>query len=184
MAPHPPSEDPAALLLARLRQAGWYLGVAESLTGGLLADRFVRVPGASQVFRGGLLTYATELKEDLLGVDGTVLATHGPVHPDVAAQMAIGAASSLGAEVTLATTGAAGPAGQDGQDVGTLYLACAHPSGVWVRHYRLAGSREHLRSAAVGLALSLGLATVDAVVQRTPGPRAGPVGNNQGASWR
>ncbi|MGC0143816.1 CinA family protein [Pseudactinotalea sp. Z1732] len=166
------AENPAATLLARLGAACWSLGAAESLTGGLLADRIVQVPGASATFRGSVVSYATDVKRDLLGVDAGLLAAHGPVHPLVAAQMAAGAAQLLGTDLTLATTGVAGPAGQDGQGVGTIYLACAHPGGVWVRHYRLAGGREQLRASSVDLALALGAAAIR------------PTGNKQDAPGR
>lgn len=145
----------AALVLQVLAGRGLTLGVAESLTGGLLAGRIVAVPGASQVFRGGVITYATELKADLLGVDRDLLARHGPVHPQVATQMARGAQQVLGVNVALATTGVAGPSPQDGQGVGTVYLALAHGPVTWVRHYHLAGSRAQLRRASVDLALAL-----------------------------
>src|SRR5699024_4278164 len=97
---------------------------------------------------------------ELVGVDPGLLNTHGPVHPRVAEQMAAGARQVLGVEVALATTGVAGPAAQDGRDVGTVYLACAHPQGLWVRHYQLAGSRAQVRAACVDLALALGSAAV------------------------
>ena len=154
------ADDVAARLLQMMAARGLSLGVAESITGGLLAGRIVSVPGASQVFRGGVVSYATELKHELLGVDSDLLNTHGPVHPHVAEQMAAGARQVLDVDVALATTGVAGPAAQDGRDVGTVYLACAHPHGVWVRHYQVAGSRVQVRTACVDLALALGSAAV------------------------
>lgn len=156
-------DDAAARLLRVLTARGLSLGVAESLTGGLLAGQIVAVPGASQAFRGGVVSYATELKRDLLGVDAGLLDRHGPVHPHVAAQMAGKTRLVLGVDVALATTGVAGPSAQDGLGVGTVYLACAHPQGVWVRHYQLAGSRAALRAACVNLALALGSAAVSSM---------------------
>ena len=78
----------ASEVVALLRELSWMLGVAESLTGGLLAAAVVDVPGASTVFRGGIIAYATPLNTTLLGVDAELLREHGPVHPEVAKQMA------------------------------------------------------------------------------------------------
>ncbi len=152
--------SPAQDLIRALAERGLMLGVAESLTGGLLSSRIVDVPGASAVFQGGMVTYATDRKRALLHVDADLLHRHGPVHPEVAAQMARHARTALAADVTLATTGVAGPAIQHGRQVGTVYLACAHPGGVWIRHYHLGGTRARLRTSTVDLALALGIAAV------------------------
>src|ERR671933_205540 len=87
----------AAELVATLRARGQTLAVAESLTGGALAASVVDVPGASAVLRGAVVAYATDLKHRLLGVDGDLLAAQGPVHPEVARQMADGVRERLGA---------------------------------------------------------------------------------------
>src|SRR5690348_14782860 len=105
---------PAAGVLAALDARGETLAVAESLTGGLLAATIVDVPGASRVFRGGLVVYATELKASLAGVDAGLLAERGPVDPDVARDLARGAALRCGAQWGLSTTGVAGPDPQGG----------------------------------------------------------------------
>ncbi len=99
---------------------GVTFGVAESLTGGEIASAIVSVPGASDVFRGGIVAYATPLKRSLLGVDGTLLDVEGPVHPEVARQMAEGARIACAvdghpADFAIATTGVAGPASQGGR---------------------------------------------------------------------
>ena len=149
------------LLLAQLRAAGLSLGVAESLTGGALAASIVSVPGASAVFRGGVVSYATDLKAALLGVPLSVLAEYGAVHPQVAIGMADGARSRLGVDLALATTGVAGPGQQDGQGVGTVFLAASLAGAqTRVRGYRLGASRAHIRQACVGLALALGLSAI------------------------
>ena len=108
MTPAPPGGAAAELiaLLAARRQS---LAVAESLTGGLLAGALTDVPGASAVFRGGVVAYATELKAVLLGVDRGLLEAHGAVSAEVAAAMAEGVRSRLGATVGAATTGVAAP---------------------------------------------------------------------------
>ncbi|MCW2609670.1 MAG: cina protein, partial [Cryptosporangiaceae bacterium] len=94
-------------VLAALRRRGETLAVAESLTGGLLAATLVAVPGASTVFRGGLVVYATDLKVTLAGVPADLLAERGPVDGDVAAALAAGARDRCGADWGLATTGVA-----------------------------------------------------------------------------
>ena len=118
----------AEALIAALRRRGETLAVAESLTGGLLAATLVDVPGASRVFRGGLIVYATDLKATLAGVPAELLAARGPVDPDVAVALARGARERCGADWGLATTGVAGPEPQDGAAVGTVFVAVAGPS--------------------------------------------------------
>jgi nicotinamide-nucleotide amidase len=143
-------------LLQRLAVNGQTLATAESLTGGLLAATIVDVPGASAVFRGGLVVYATDLKESLAGVPGDLLAGHGPVDPEVAAALAEGARDRCGADWGLSTTGVAGPDPQDGVPVGTIYVACAGPDGGRVvRHIQAIGDRAAVRRAAVEAALTL-----------------------------
>ena len=145
---------PAALLgtLAARRET---LAVAESLTGGLLAAAFVEVPGASAVFRGGLVVYATDLKATLAGVPADLLHRCGAVDPEVAVALAEGARERCGADWGLGTTGVAGPDPQDGQLVGTVYVGCAGPRGATFRGYALDGDRAAVRTGAVAAALAL-----------------------------
>lgn len=151
----PVDDGTAAQVVARLAAAGQTLAVAESLTGGLLAARIVDVAGASAVFRGGIVAYATELKRTLLGVDGALLERHGPVHPEVAAQMAAGVRDRLGSTWALSTTGVAGPGPQDGHPAGTAHIALAGPDGVRVAHLTLSGNRAQVRAGTVDAALRL-----------------------------
>jgi nicotinamide-nucleotide amidase len=146
----------ATEVVRRLRGRRETFAVAESLTGGLLAATIVDVPGASLVFRGGLVVYATDLKATLAGVPPELLAAHGPVHPDVAAALAAGARARCGADWGLGTTGVAGPDPQDGVPVGTVYLGLAGPDGTReVRRLDLAGDRPAIRRATVTAALDL-----------------------------
>jgi nicotinamide-nucleotide amidase len=142
-------------LLARLRDAGATVAVAESLTGGLLSAALSDPPGASAVLRGGLVVYATDLKASLAGVDATLLAEHGAVHPEVARQLAIGVRGRLGATYGLGVTGVAGPDPQDGMPVGTVFAAVASAAGETVRDLRLEGDRAGIRHAAVLATLAL-----------------------------
>jgi nicotinamide-nucleotide amidase len=141
-------------LLETLVGRGETLAAAESLTGGLLAATLVDVPGASRVFRGGLVVYATDLKSTLGGVPADLLAERGPVDPDVALALARGARARCGADWGIATTGVAGPDPQNGIAVGTVFVAVAGPSER-VRDLALSGDRPAIRAATVTAALDL-----------------------------
>lgn len=117
----------ASELVTLCREAGLTLATAESLTAGLLAGTVADVPGASNVLRGGLVVYATDLKHSLAGVDAALLDRQGPVDPTVAGQLARGAAQRCGADIGVGVTGVAGPDSQDGHPVGEVWL------GVWCR---------------------------------------------------
>jgi nicotinamide-nucleotide amidase len=136
-------------LLSTLRERGETLAVAESLTGGLLCARVVDVAGASAVFRGGMVCYATDLKGTLLGVDHRLLAARGAVDPEVAEQMARGVARRLDATWGVATTGVAGPTPQDGHPPGTVFVAVSGPPGAGVVRLALVGDRAAVRAATV-----------------------------------
>jgi nicotinamide-nucleotide amidase len=127
----------AAELLAR----GWTLGVAESVTGGLIASRLVNVSGASAWFRGGIVSYASDIKFDLLGV------TPGPVvSAEAAMAMATGVTKVLKSDVGLSVTGVAGPESQDGQRVGTVFVGVALPgSDGFAVALQLPGDRPRIR---------------------------------------
>jgi nicotinamide-nucleotide amidase len=145
----------AAEVLAELRRRGQTLAVAESLTGGLLAATLVAVPGASTVFRGGIVAYATDLKVRLVHVPPELLTARGPVDADVAAALAAGARERCRADWGLGTTGVAGPDPQGGQPVGRVYVAVAGPAASDVRRLTLAGDRAAIRTATVAAALEL-----------------------------
>jgi len=128
-------------VLQRLEARGWTLGVAESLTGGLIGARITNVPGASRTFRGSIASYATEVKRSVLGVTAERV-----VSEESAQQMAEGAQRVLGADVGIAATGVAGPDEQDGQPVGTVWFALALPGlPVEAVSTRLPGDRERIR---------------------------------------
>ncbi|MDP9613959.1 CinA family protein [Streptomyces hygroscopicus] len=146
----------AAEVLALLERRGQTLAVAESLTGGLVAAELTAVNGASRSFRGSVTAYATELKRELLGVDGGLLAERGAVDAEVARQMARGVRRALGADWGVATTGVAGPTPQDGQPVGTVHVAVAGPSGATASAaLRLEGDRAGIRGDTVRAAVKL-----------------------------
>ena len=138
-----------------LRDLGLSLATAESLTGGLLGATLTSVPGASAVFRGGIVAYATDLKERLLGVAGDVLREEGAVSRRTALAMAAGVRDATGADWALATTGVAGPDPQEGHPPGTVWLAVAGPQGSAALRYSFTGSREAIRDQSVAAALEL-----------------------------
>ncbi|BDR53175.1 competence damage-inducible protein A [Bombiscardovia nodaiensis] len=161
----------ARMILAACGRQGLYIAASESLTGGLLADAFVRIPGASQVFLGSAVTYDSGAKAAILGVDEQLLQTYGAVHPQVAEQMALGTArlygqaGHAGKVIGLSTTGVAGPGPEHGQPAGLVYIGFALPAGmvsnisqsdpsagapgVGSQQLNLLGSRQAVRRSAV-----------------------------------
>ncbi len=136
-----------------LAERGATLAVAESLTGGLLAGRLTDTPGASATFRGGVVTYATDVKDALLGAEAVA---GGAVTPETAAAMARGVRERLGATWGLSTTGVAGPDEQEGQPVGTLHVGMSGPTGTSTRSFRMyVAGRSNLRTFACVQALDL-----------------------------
>ena len=139
-----------SVVLQLLRERGLSLGLAESVTGGLVAGRLTNVPGASEVFRGSIVSYASAVKFDLLGVP------NGPVvNEAAAAAMARGVQRVLDCDVGLALTGVAGPDEQDGMPVGTLCVGIAIGAEVHARTLRMPGQREQMRQMSVISALDL-----------------------------
>lgn len=136
-------------LIATCTQMGLSLAAAESLTGGRFVAALVDVPGASAVVRGGLVTYATDLKASLAGVDADHLEETGPIDPVVAAQMAVGAAVQCVADIGISCTGVAGPDPQDGKDIGLVYTAIAFGGKAKVFEHDLTGDRNEIRDRTV-----------------------------------
>ncbi|QDY07119.1 CinA family protein [Micromonospora sp. HM134] len=170
-----PTGSPAAGVVHSLHERRQTLATVESLTGGLLAAAIVEIAGVSAVYRGGLVTYATELKARLADVPEDLLAQRGPVDPDVAIALAEGGRRRCAADWGLATTGVAGPEPQDGRPVGLVYVAVAGPGGPVVRQLDLDGGRDHIRAAAVIEALRLLATRIHrAFPEPGPGPRPGP----------
>ena len=162
MQPSPEAERVIAALVAQ----GRTVAVAESLTGGQLIAELIDVPGASAAVRGGIVAYATDLKADLLGVSESLLAEHGPVHPEVARRMAIGARHACGrdgqlADLGIATTGVAGPEPQGDAAVGTVFLGISSERGERSIELHLAGDRQQIRRQTVSAALTAMIAELD-----------------------
>jgi nicotinamide-nucleotide amidase len=144
----------AELVLDRCRELGLTLATAESCTGGLVAAALTEIPGSSEVFLGSVVAYANEVKASGLGVPEAALAEYGAVSAEVAAAMAEGARERLGADVTVAVTGVAGPGGGTAEKpVGLVYVAVAAPEASDVRELRLGGSRREIRERATAMSL-------------------------------
>ncbi len=128
----------------------------ESCTGGLAAGRLVNVPGVSDVFKAGFITYSNKAKRKLVGVKKETLERYGAVSPETAREMAVGAAKASGADVALSVTGIAGPdGGSEEKPVGLVYMACFVCGNVWVERFQFKGNRAKIRESSVAAALTL-----------------------------
>ena len=159
------TEEATAVIDAALSK-GLSIGCAESLTGGLVASSIVAIPGASRVFRGGIIAYDSILKHDLLGVDAAALASEGAVTAEAAVAMAEGAIERLGVDIAVATTGVAGPDPDpvSGEKPGTVFIAVAGGGlGTLVRQLSLEGERVDIRQRAATAALQ---ALLDGIATR------------------
>ena len=150
-------------LVQRLTDLGWQLALAESCTGGMVAQRVTSVPGASVVFLGGVIAYHNDVKRDVLDVPATTLASAGAVSTETALAMAQGVRRLLHASLAAAVTGIAGPGGgTDAKPVGIVFIAVAGPRGECVERFVFSGDREAIRTQACDAALRLLLGqTVD-----------------------
>jgi nicotinamide-nucleotide amidase len=148
--------DLAEVVLQLLRTKGKRLAVAESCTGGLLGARLTAIPGSSDVFLGGVISYANEVKEGLLGVRRETLTSVGAVSQEVAREMAAGARSQTGAEAGVAITGVAGPGGgTPAKPVGTVCIAVDYEGDVLTLTSRMIGDRAEIRFRATQAALDM-----------------------------
>ena len=146
----------AHAVCAELRRLGWRIATAESCTGGLVAHLLTEVPGVSEFFELGLVTYADGAKRAQLGVSAEVLRQHGPVSRPTVTQMARGVRKLAGAELGLAISGVAGPTGgTPDKPVGTVHLALATPEGVETCLEQLDGTRSEIKRQAAEAALGM-----------------------------
>ena len=189
----PPAADPhdlppEARLNALLADGQLKIAAAESCTGGNVARRIVDLPGSSAYFLGSVVAYANEAKAKLLGVPEDVLANPGAVSEPTARAMADGARRAFGADVAVATTGIAGPAGgTPRKPVGTVFIAASGPDGTVVEEHRFPGGRADVIAAATETALNLLAAQVEAAIEasdprrQSPGADADPDKRSAGA---
>ena len=135
---------------------GKTLSTAESCTGGLIGSALTAVPGASRVYKGGIISYWSEVKQNLLGVDAALLQTEGPVSEPVAKAMAEGVRRALCTDVAVSVTGLAGPDGDEfGHPVGTVFVGYANGTVSVVKEFHFTGDRESVRRKATEAALRL-----------------------------
>ncbi len=140
----------------RLRKRELQLAVAESCTGGLIGHRLTNVPGSSDYFLGGVITYANEAKVNLLGVSPATLAIHGAVSKECALEMAQGVRSALQADIGLSVTGIAGPSGGTSEKpVGTVWIGLSSPQGEHARHFLWTGDRLAVKEQSAQAALDI-----------------------------
>ncbi|MEA4863437.1 MAG: CinA family protein [Victivallaceae bacterium] len=151
----------AEKLLKLLEKHGWSLATAESCTGGMAASDIVDVPGASEVYKGGVVAYANEAKVRALGVREDILEEYGAVSAECAKAMAQGARSRFAADCAFSTTGVAGPAGgTPDKPVGTVWIAAATPVSFRMEQKHFEGTRQSVRRMAVDRAISLLIETI------------------------
>lgn len=144
----------ASEVLERLQ--GKTLVTAESLTGGGIGALLTAVPGASKVYKGGIISYTDEVKHEALGVPWAYLTTFGAVSAPVAEAMAVGARMCLHADIAVSVTGLAGPEGDEfGNPVGTVFIGYADELGVTAGEYHFSGDREAVRNQTIAAALDL-----------------------------
>ena len=135
---------------------GKTLVTAESCTGGGIGAALTTVPGSSQVYKGGIISYTNAVKTKQLGVDSELLDRVGAVSAPVAEAMALGARNALEADVAVSVTGLAGPDGDNfGNPVGTVYIGYADANIALAREYHFSGDREAVRNQAIESALHL-----------------------------
>jgi len=140
----------AEVVLEELHARGATLALAESCTGGLLANAFTDIPGASEIFLGSVVSYSNDAKVQLLDVPEIILAQHGAVSAETALAMATGAAERIGADYALSITGLAGPTGGTAElPVGTVFLGYTSPNGAWSRKVHYSGDRLTVKARAV-----------------------------------
>jgi nicotinamide-nucleotide amidase len=145
-----------------LRSGGSTIATAESLTGGRLAVALTDVPGASETYLGGVVSYATEIKASVLDVSPEIIDRHGVVSPECAKAMASGVRAVMGATYGISTTGVAGPADQEGKPPGTVFVGIAGPGLVEVVALELTGKREQIQDRSCREAF----AALEAVLRR------------------
>jgi nicotinamide-nucleotide amidase len=162
MLPTDPELESLAMRLGRaLLVHGWKIATAESCTGGWIAKAITDVPGSSQWFHGGAVSYANAAKRDMLGVTDELLAEHGAVSEAAVRAMAEGIRTRSGAELAVAVTGIAGPdGGSEAKPVGTVWFAWATPRGTTAEQQHFPGDREAVRRSSVAHALERLLAHV------------------------
>lgn len=159
---HSQVETLASTLLSRCHSLGLSLGTAESCTAGMIASALGNIPGASQSFKGSIISYVNQIKRDVLGVPEEVLSKYGAVSREVATHMSSGLLHVLDCDLSIAITGLAGPDGDDfGNPVGLIYVNIARPTYSQSFFFHLKGNRQEIRQEATLKALQVALGVLD-----------------------
>lgn len=145
----------AQAIIRGLQAQGLTVATCESLTGGMICAALVDVPGASRVVRGGLITYQTDTKSLLAGVDAGLIEAHGVVSAEVARAMAAGARDALHADIAVSATGMASPGEIGDPPAGTVFVGLASAAGVQAVELHLTGDRQAVRQQTVDTAIKL-----------------------------
>ncbi|MDA3800478.1 MAG: CinA family protein [Kiritimatiellae bacterium] len=146
----------SAALCSKLAEAEQTVSTAESCTGGLVGSFITSVPGSSEIYLGGVISYCNDIKEKLLGVDSNLLIQHGAVSEQVALAMADGCRLKFGSTYAVSVTGIAGPGGAtESKSVGLVYIALSSASKTICEKYQFKGSREEVRLQSVLKVLEL-----------------------------
>lgn len=149
-------------LIQLLREKALFVATAESLTGGMLSAAITSTPGSSDVYLGGVIAYQNQVKEQLLGVSGSLISNQGAVDPEVVAQMAAGVRSKFAKAngknpdqvIGIATTGVAGPGPAEGKPAGTVFISVSSVAGESVYAHEFSGDRHQIREQSVEAALA------------------------------
>ena len=145
-------------LVQTLAEMGLTISTAESCTGGMVASTIIDVPGASDVYNEGFITYSNDAKAKYLNVSEEVLESFGAVSEEVVREMAMGCRKATGSDVAIATSGVAGPGGGTVEKpVGLVYIACAYKDIVAVKAYKFEGDRTQIRKQATIEAISIAM---------------------------
>lgn len=159
----------ASKVIKTLRERSLHIAVAESITGGLIGATLTTVPGASKIYLGGVVSYATRLKSALLGVPDDIMREHTVVSEEVAIEMAVGLQNRTNADWVIAVTGVAGPDPQDGHEPGEVWICVlgpripSLPQLRQVERFDFEGDRDSVRLQTVDAALEMLLRVVSPV---------------------
>ena len=146
---------PEEILGEKLSAKNLTIACAESCTGGLLASRLTDVPGSSAYVKGGIVSYAADIKRDVLEVRAATLADVGAISAEAACEMAKGVRRLMGANIGAAITGNAGPSGDEDKPVGLVYIAVIDDNVQRVRKFNFEGNRREIKNKAVDAALNM-----------------------------
>lgn len=139
-------ETPEEALVKALKTRNIHVSTVESLTGGLISEKITSVPGASQITCGGIVSYANEVKNKLVGVNSETLSKFGAVSEETAREMVIGGSKIFGSELTISVTGNAGPDAMDGKPVGRVYCGIKYYDKIIIKEFNFTGNRERIRT--------------------------------------